>query len=505
MRILTVSQMIKAEQQSEKLGVSLSQLMDNAGEALAQEIAVHCKRLGCAAPLILVGKGNNGGDGLVAANILAHRGLTPVIMLCCGEPATDLSKARMAALDKRIQVISWSPDKENTVLSAALICDCIFGTGFKGELRDSIKPLFECIARSSAYVIACDIPSGANARSGQVCSLAVRADTTLTMHAVKLGMTLSPARYHCGEIKTADIGIPEGVYESCEEFDHEITLDDDRDLKSLLPARPPWGHKGTFGRLLCVCGSDSYIGAAAMACEAAMRCGVGLTELFSTEKCISSVSVRSPELIFTALPGSGTCDLLRKRIDLADAVLIGCGLGTDHIARRLLISAVCESEKPLVIDADGINLLSENIDILLKKKTQVILTPHPAELARLCGVSTAEVLCDRWRFAAELAEHYGVIVVSKAAETIITDGKRTEVIRTGSTALSKGGSGDMLAGAIASLTAQRRTALFENAVLGCFIIGESAKALETEMSPRGIIARDILSQLPLTLKDLETK
>ena len=115
MRILTVSQMIKAEQQSDRLGVSLSQLMDNAGEALAQEIAAHCKRLECTSPLILAGKGNNGGDGLVAANILAQRGLTPVIMLCCGEPATDLSRARMAALDKRSKVINWSDDEENTV------------------------------------------------------------------------------------------------------------------------------------------------------------------------------------------------------------------------------------------------------------------------------------------------------------------------------------------------------------------------------------------------------
>ncbi len=504
MRILTLPQMICAEQQSEKLGVSLSQLMDNAGAALADEIAAQCKRLGENAPLILAGKGNNGGDGLAAAGLLAERGLSPVVMLCCGEPDTPLAKERFAALDKRVKVISYTPEQDAAIEDARLICDCIFGTGFKGDLPDSIGPLFASISTSDAFVIACDIPSGADARSGNADPLAVKADLTLTMHAVKLGMTLSPARHLCGEIKTADIGIPEDVYSTDVLFNSVTTLSSKAEIPRLLPDRLPWGHKGTFGRLLCVCGSERYIGAAALSCEAAMRCGVGLTELLSAERCINSISPTNPEIIYTTLTGHEASDIFRQRRTDCDAVLIGCGIGTDEQAKELLYDAVLDSEKPVVIDADGINLLSENINILLKKKADIILTPHPAELARLCGVTTDKVLSDRLYYASMLADSFGVTVVSKAAETIVTNGRYSTVIHTGSTALSKAGSGDMLAGAIASLTAQRPQLPFNNAVLGCYIIGESAASLSQEMSERGVIARDILARIPKTLRAFET-
>ena len=505
MKVLTVAQMIAAEKRSDEAGTSLAELMENAAGALAEEIQRHCERLGCNEPLILAGKGNNGGDGIAAARILLSRGLRPKLMLCCGQPATELSLAQLERLGSECEILEYSQESGSIIQNAAVIADCIFGTGFKGEIRAGSAPIFENIGSSGAFIIACDVPSGANTLSGEVSRLTVRADVTVTMHAAKAGMLLSPARYFCGEIKVCDIGIPEGADRA--DGDREVSLFDD-ELKALLPERVPWGHKGTFGKLVCVCGSDRYTGAAAMSTEAAMRTGVGLTELISTQKCISALAGVRPEIIYSAAPdkdgilSEAGSALIKQRISSASAVLIGCGLGHNEESEGLVMKAVQECAVPLVIDADGINSLCTNIDILLKKRSAVILTPHPAELARLCGVSTAEIFSDREGYAAALAKKYAVTVVSKGAETIVTDGSRSVIIRTGNTALSKAGSGDMLAGAIGSFAAQGCDAAAAS-ILGCCVIGKSARQLSERLSERGIIARDILSQLPLTLKAIE--
>ena len=505
MEIYSVPQMIRAEKRSDELGVSLSALMDNAGRTLADEIEKECLRLSEDEPVILVGKGNNGGDGIVAAEILAQRGFKPVIALCCGKPSTELASAAMKKLSEGVKVVEKASGE--LIRSAKVLVDCIFGTGFRGEISEELMPLFEDIAGSDAFVIACDIPSGANARNGEASKLAVKAELTVTMHRGKLGMYLSPARYLCGEIRVCDIGIPEGAEEGCEEFAVSFSVYDGKGSE-LLPERPVWGHKGTFGRALCICGSSRYFGAARMSCEAALRTGAGLVELVSTEKCIDTIAPAMPECIYTKA-GSGesltaaSLGTIEERIRGASAVLIGCGLGCNSQTEELVKGLIEMSEVPLIIDADGINSLCMNIDVLLKKKSEVILTPHPAELARLCGVSVSDVMSDRAGYAIGLASRYGVTVVSKSAETLVANGSSCVVVQTGNTALSKGGSGDMLAGALASVTAQRPDKPMENSILAALIIGESAKALSEVLSERGIIARDILKQIPLTLKDIE--
>ena len=507
MKVLTVAQMIAAEKKSDELGTSLAELMENAAAALADEIQSQCERLSCSRPLILAGKGNNGGDGIAAARILHSRGLEPTLMLCCGQPATELSASQLRKLGSGTDILEYSKQQSGAIRSAKVIADCIFGTGFKGEIRAESAPLFEDINSSNAFIIACDVPSGANAQSGKVSSLTVKADVTVTMHAAKVGMLLSPARYHCGEIKVCDIGIPEGADKEADT--REIILFDEKELRSLLPERISWGHKGTFGKLVCVCGCDRYIGAAAMSTEAAMRTGVGLTELITTDKCISTIAGARPEIIYSAAPDKDgilskqSFALIEQRASSASAVLIGCGIGHNDETEELMQKVVESSSVPLIIDADGINSLCPNIDILLKKRSAVILTPHPAELARLCGMSTAEVSSDREGYAAALAKKYTVTVVSKGAETIVTDGRRSVIARTGNTALSKAGSGDMLAGAIGSFTAQSSDDLMNACILGCYVIGMSAVKLSEEYSERGIIAKDILSQLPVTLKAIE--
>ena len=421
---------------------------------------------------------------------------------------SELSKAALGALDDRVELIR---DRQITAVERAeVIVDCIFGTGFSGELREDMRELFSALEKSNAFKIACDIPSGAQAQSGQVCKLAFRADMTVTMHAKKLGMGIDPAKTFCGEIRVADIGIPKEVDDTSEMKCRIVQLSE-REAAGLLPERAPWSHKGDCGKLVCICGSESYIGAAAISAEAAMRCGAGLTELCTPEKVIGAVAARIPECTFTPLISDSqgfimfeNLDKILSRIEKATAVLIGCGLGNTLHTQKLVAALVERCNVPLVIDADGINSLSVNIDVLKKKRSSVILTPHPAELARLCKVSTAEVMKDRFAYAKALSERYGVTVVAKSAQTLIVRGEDCCLCDYGCNALSKGGSGDMLAGMTASFAAQGCDEL-QAGLLGCLIMGKASRLACEGSSPRAVLASDVLYSMGRALGELETE
>jgi NAD(P)H-hydrate epimerase len=385
-QILTVGQMRYAEKRSDELGVSLAQLMDNAGEALGRYVLKRCISNGIHSCLILAGKGNNGGDGFVAARFLAASGVKTTVLLCCGEPGTELAKNAFSRLDKSVLV---TQDINAALENTGIIVDCVFGTGFHGALGDGIKALFKRANSCEAVRIACDIPSGCNAQSGQADPDSFKADATVTFHRKKLGMLLSPARYHCGEIHTADIGIPELTDG---ETDFPVTLCPKGIAGTLLPERIPYGHKGTFGRLTAVCGSESYLGAARLSVSGALRTGVGLCELLSVQKVTDLTCTALPECIYTPLEADENGFLLAsnaqriiEKTKTSQCLLIGCGLGHTAETERLVAELAENSNCPVVIDADGINSLAANIDVLQKKKSDVILTPHLKELSRLCG------------------------------------------------------------------------------------------------------------------------
>ena len=521
-RILTVEQMKACERRSEELGIPVSELMATAGEKLAVHVIRETGKEGMPDNpeiVILAGKGNNGGDGLVAANNLNRAGISTKVVLCCGKPSTEAASQAYDKLSKDIEVMFYDGDTSHpwaaAINDSTIVVDCIFGTGFAGEIERDLQPLFIHLNTYGDRVIACDIPSGVNARSGQAGVLAVQADVTVTMHAKKLGMLLSPAKYFCGEIVVEDIGIPAAATTGDPVMENEIyskacMLDDKHIGKKFLTSRKPWAHKGTFGKLVCVCGSSRYIGAAGISATAALRMGVGLVEICSTEKVINSLSANLYECIYNEMncDGSGfmTADnvpAILESLQDAKALLLGCGLGHTPETEKLVAELIEKSPVPVILDADGINALVPNIDVLLKKQSTVILTPHPGELARLCGVSQEEVLEDRLKYTYELSQKYGVTVVAKSSETIVCCANRTEIITVGNTALSKGGSGDMLAGLIASLTAQTKRSSLINCILACMVLGRSAEVLSIKRSERGILARDILAFLPVFLKHLE--
>lgn len=514
-RILTVKQMVFCEHRSDEMGVSLAALMDTAGKKLAEHILKKITKQ-CRNVVILLGKGNNGGDGLVAANILVENNIIPSIILCCSTPSTDLSKKAYERLSDKIPIYEYSDDDKikNMILNADVLVDCIFGTGFKGEIKADMHSLFSACNNSNGYIISCDIPSGANAESGQAGNYTIKADLTVTFHAKKIGMLLSPAKYFCGKIVTEDIGIPHEIYSiDSEELSDMIYSGYDKDyFKALLPERKKWGHKGTFGKLISVCGSENYIGAAGISTLSALRTGVGLVDLCTPRSVINSLSSRILECTYSEMKTdpdgfitSENANKILEKLSSAQCLLLGCGLGHTDETEKLVMRLIENSPCPIVLDADGINSLCPNIDILLKKKSSVIITPHPAELARLCNVSTADVLSDRQKYASQLAKKYRITVVSKGAETLLCSGDLTRIIDVGNTALSKGGSGDMLAGIIASFVAQRYDCDQCNAWLGCYIMGKTAEMISETKSQRSIIASDIIESLPVFMKKLETE
>lgn len=502
--ILTPSQMREAEQTAVRCGVSLAELMDNAGEALGRAVFSAAGKLMKKNIVILVGSGNNGGDGFVAAKYLIQSGVTPIVVLCCGQPATELSKNAAAKLNG-IDLISFE-NAADVIASADIIVDCVFGTGFHGSIRGALSDFFALVDSSTAYKIACDVPSGVNSLNGSVSENTFRAEETVTFHMGKLGLYFSPAKEYCGKITVCDISIP---YFTEEYADIEITYADERSLADKLPPRPEHSHKGTFGRLVMVCGSGHYLGAAMISARSALRSGVGIVELCTPVQVINAAAAAMPECTYTALSAdeegfvtSDNADKILQSFSRASAAVIGCGLGKTDETVKLVCEIVRRAKIPLIIDADGINCLSEHIDVLKEKQTEIILTPHAAELARLCGVSTGYILNDPLGYAKSISDKYGVVVHAKNTQTLTVSDDKCVVTDFGCSALAKGGSGDMLAGLVGSFRAQGAKAA-ESCVLADLVMGRSARQLRETASARGILASDIIAEFPRTLKALE--
>lgn len=501
-QILTTAQMSKCEQRSDCCGVSLAQLMDNAGEALAREVLYICMKKDLHNCVILAGKGNNGGDGFVAANHLAFSGVSVKVVLCCGQPSAELA---VSAFEKLDEAVSVETDLQSALCSCDIIIDCVFGTGFKGSLHDEHKAIFSAANSCDAFRVACDVPSGCDASNGKADSDSFRANLTVTFHARKLGMLISPTKYMCGEVKTCDIGIPQQAQKN----NFPVTVSDAQYVKSVLPVRIPYGHKGTFGKLTAVCGSDTYVGAAGMSVIGAMRTGVGLCELCTTHRVITSLSSTILECIYTQLGRDENGFILHSNADKiiektrhSGCLLIGCGIGHTKQTEMLISQIVCESECPVVIDADGINSLAVNIDVLQKKKSDVILTPHPKELSRLCQCDIEQVINDPLGCAQQIADKYGVTVLAKSSETIVVTCDGCTLVDAGNSALAKGGSGDILAGITASLIAQGCGAA-DACIAASHILGTTARLLCENASPRSVLPTDILREIPRSLKAIE--
>ena len=497
---VTTAQMKQAEELSEQNGVTKVTLMQNAAAQCKEAIKHRIGKISYKRFAILCGSGNNGGDGMELALLLREEGGEVTVLLTDTLPHTPTAQACMERHSENLPTISCktSPQKAKELLkSAEVIVDCVFGTGFHGELPPIAAEMFAYAnAECSAWKVSVDIPSGINGDSGEITANAFKPDTTYILAAMKTGLLNHPACEHCGETSVLDIGITDDCYTEYEAIFTPPSVTDK------LPPRPLYSNKGDFGKLLNVAGSVSYIGAAILSSKAALRIGTGLVTLATTEYVMGAVAAAMPECVYLPLHQddrgyiySANAKILTEAAEKATAVSVGCGMGNNENTAVLVEALLKSGNCPIILDADGINCISDNINVLKDNDRPIILTPHPGEFARLLGISVAQVQAHRLERAKRFAKDYGVVLLLKGRNTVIAapDG-RTAINPTGSNALSKAGCGDVLTGIIAGLAAQGVEA-YDAAVLGAYVHGRCADKLVETQSAASVLASEILDSL----------
>jgi len=516
MKIVSSEGMRRIEQASVQAGVSLDTLMENAGLAVAESVRDVLRSPSGRSALVLVGPGNNGGDGFVVARHLAWWGARVSAYICTSRPDED--PKRVLAAEAGVQIASAQGDGDLAHLSAVareadVIVDGVLGTGrvrpIERPLSGILGAVREATASSPPPVIAIDVPTGADADTGRFDPAGLPADITLMLGRPKLGPYLRPGEGAWGALRILDIGIPAGL-----DDDVAVELLTPDSAGALLPDRPSASHKGTFGRALIVAGSPRYVGAAYLAAAAATRSGAGLVTLAASPAVHPLVAARLAEATYLPLAGgpddgldapAATSEIRAALPDFA-SLLVGPGLGQepstiDLVAKLLLGRA---ERPPTVLDADALNILSDTAGWWDRVSGQAVLTPHPGEMARLLGIpGPGPVQEDRLTAAQDAARRSGHIVVLKGACTVIAhpDG-RAHVSPWVNPGLAKGGTGDVLAGLIAGLLAQMPAAPFAAAALGVYVHGLAADVVRTRLGETGMTAGDLLPALPQAFLEL---
>ena len=473
-------------------------LMENAGRAAAETAAellggdVYAKSV-----VVFAGKGNNGGDGLVAARWLSAGGARVKIFLA--SPAAEFTgaagvqlkicaKSGLAVTELK-EECDWNV-AEIAAAHADLMIDALLGTGFKGELGGNYKRSCLLMNGARADVLAVDIPSGAQADTGEADENAVQAAATVTMQLPKTGLYLYPAAELAGKVVVAPIGMPEALTEQAE--GHKYLLDSEI-VRDFLPIRSGNCHKGEAGRVTVAAGSPGYTGAAALCAQAAVKAGAGLVSLYTplcsrevlavklTEVMVKGLIERMPGVL-----GGGAAAEVLDAASKSDVLAIGPGLGTSEATGEVILNILENYEGTAVIDADALTALSRKAEIL---------TPHPGEMARLCGLSAAEVDVRRIELAEKYAAEWNCVLVLKGAPTVIGCPDGTVYVNTtGTPAMATGGCGDVLTGVIAALLAQGMSA-WDAARVGAFYHGRAGEAAQKKLGARGVTAWDVCEAL----------
>ncbi len=479
MRVLTAAEARAFDRWAiDELGVPALVLMENAALALAEAIGASFGEARRVA--IFCGPGNNGGDGLALARQLVTRGYEVGVFLAAfGRPLSD-DCARQLAICRamNLAVFELGSDWQESAASAAtadLVVDALFGTGLERPLRAPYAALVEWINELELPRLAVDLPSGLDAGRGQPIGPAVRADATVTFGAPKIAHLLLPAAEWVGELSVADLGVP---FEASPGAVGDLEVLTGEDLAHALPSRASGAHKGEFGHLLLVAGSRGKAGAAILAARAAVSAGAGLVTVATVESAWAAIAGAVPEAMSLPLPADANGSLpfaalarLLEAAEARDVLAVGPGLGQSGGTFRLIRSLVLgASGVPVVLDADGLNAFAApeatagakrgragkgGLGLLAQRRAATVLTPHPGELARLLGCSTAEVESDRLASARRAAELSGAIVVLKGARTLVAlPSGEVSINSTGNPGMASGGSGDVLTGLLAARLGQ---------------------------------------------------
>jgi len=478
----------------EEVGVPSLELMEAAGRAVAEAVA----GLAPQGPVrVVCGKGNNGGDGFVAARLLREMGFeVEALLLWSGEEL----RGDAAVNHDRFGGELVEGDVGGRLEGSGAVVDAIFGTGFEGAPRGPAAAAIRAIDGCGAPVVACDIASGVDASSGEVAGEAVEADLTVSFHAAKVGQRVAPGKWHAGELRVVPIGIPPGS--PGEAAAGEI----DPSVLDLAPRRGPHSTKFSSGQVALAGGSRGLTGAVRLASLAAIRAGAGYATVAVPADLEMVFELAQPEVMSVGCPGGDGClvpaseKAVLRTFERAAAGIFGPGLGKDPGSFELARSVVPKIEAPLVLDADGLNAFAGRLGELRARQAPTVLTPHAGELGRLLERNPGEIDAHRLAAARAAAEAAGAIVVLKGDDTIVTDGSRVAVNALSAPALATAGSGDVLSGVVAGLLAR----MDDPFAATCAAVVAHARAGLAAAARIGVaesvIATDMIDSIPLALR-----
>ncbi len=467
MRVLDAAQMREVDRRTiEEIGIPSVVLMENAGQRVVEAMESAFDDLGARRVAVLCGRGNNGGDGFVVARLLRGRGVDPTVFVL-GAPDAVRGDARtnldiLGRIGARIVAVpdsaSWARHGSD-IGRHDLIVDAIFGTGLGRPLDGMLRAVVDDVNAAPAPTVSVDLPSGLSADSHQPLGPVVQAAVTVALGAPKIPLVLPPGNACAGELVVADIGIPAAVIEDVE--GQRLELLTPAGIRRLIPERPAGAHKGDFGHVLIVAGSRGKTGAACLAGIGALRSGAGLVTLATPASCVPTVAAGAPEYMTLPLAetaaGTVSGEALEAVLDArCDVIAVGPGLGTGAGPAGLVHGLLERARVPLVLDADALNACVDAPSRLDRRTgPDLVVTPHPGEMARLCGRSAADVQADRLGTARRFASERRVHVVLKGARTLVArpDGA-VYVNRTGNPGMATGGTGDVLAGVVAAWLGQ---------------------------------------------------
>ena len=514
MKVVTTEQMRDLEKRAIASGITEDSLMETAGLSVARRIGQMFVSVRGTRVVVLVGPGNNGGDGMVAARYLADWGALVTLYMTAVRRRDDKFEDCRA---RRVRVVESGDDIGHLQLAsyvslADVVVDAVLGIGADRPLNDTLRPIFEEVGRlkrehPSLNYVAVDAPTGVNADSGWVDDACFCATTTLTLGAPKVGLLRFPAAGVTGGLEVMSIGLPSDV-----DGGIALDLDDEDAIAPLLPDRPLDGHKGSFGSVLLVAGSRRFIGATVLAATAAYRSGAGLVTLAAPETASRLAGPAMVEQVHLPLPetpdGHASLEgasVLRDAFAKASAAVIGPGLG-DVESVRSLLQALLLTEPPLttpvVMDADALNALALTYRWWESLTAPAVLTPHPGEMSRLLPRAVSAIQDDRIDTAQEAASRWGQIVVLKGAHTVIAaPGGRTSVSPFSNPALATAGTGDVLSGIIGGLLAQQVNP-YDAARLGVYLHAKAGERVSAWTGSSGLLASDLLPEIPVVAQGL---
>lgn len=508
MEILTTAQMRAIEELTSRDGISMQQLMEQAGHAIFQAF-IKCEQDKKQKIAILCGAGNNGGDALVVASLLQNRGYNVAVYLVLGVPKSVLARQMLKEyLDHSGRVYNLetcSLAQLKLAFNSDVFIDGVFGTSFSGQLTKCISKLFELINTKHAPVYAIDVPSGMDADTGGATANTLVATHTFSLATLKPAHIMLHARKYLGEISVLDIGIKQSLIDNMIEPVYAFTT---QDFYRHIKKRKQDSYKNSHGKLLAYCGSEQMLGAALIASRAAYRAGAGMVYTAIPKNLQTAMFVKLPEAIVVPLTAhynrqdfNHNYKLLMEKSKEMQAMLIGCGLHTDRYTKQTVKELIKNNDGPMILDATALGIIAEDVRVLKEAKSkQIILTPHYGEMAKLLNKSINYVKENKLIITRAYAEYYQVTVVLKGEQTIVaTPDGLVYLHLVGNQGLAKAGSGDGLAGTIAAFVAQGYP-LDLAANMGVYLHGRAADVTVQTTGVYAMLITDVIENYQMVLK-----